>query len=190
MELVAIGKTIRAARLARALTQERLATMAGISRGTINGLETGMVKELGFHKLDAILSILGYELAAEAIPRPPGAASPRSSACRSNQPWSRSAHEILRRMAGRYIWWQTPEASIKDPHRVIAQIMDIGTLEDIQQVTAVLGKRRMVDVLNHARPGWFHPKSWAFWHTALKRTPPGRIPPIPARKRDAFHDST
>ena|SRR5450759_1924962 len=30
--------------------------------------------------------------------------------------------------------------------------MDIGTLEDIQQVAAVLGKRRMVDVLNHARP--------------------------------------
>ena len=190
MELAAIGKTIRAARLARGLTQERLATMAGISRGTLNGLETGMVKELGFHKLDTILSILGYELAAEAIPQPPGAARPRSSACRSNPPWNSSAREILRRMARRYIWWQTPEASIKDLHRVIAQIMDVGTLEDIQQVAAVLGKRRMVDVLNRARPGWFHPKSWAFWHTALKRTSPGRIPPIPMRKRDALPDPT
>ena len=68
MELAEIGKTIRAARLARGLTQERLATMAGISRGALNGLETGMVKELGFHKLDTILSLLGYELAAEPIP--------------------------------------------------------------------------------------------------------------------------
>jgi len=188
MELAAIGKTIRAARRARGLTQGRLATMAGISRGTLNGLETGMVRELGFHKLDTILNLLGYDLAAEAIPQPPGAASSRSSADRSNQPRNRSAREILRKMARRYIWWQTPEASIKDPHRVIAQIMDVGTLEDIQQVAAVLGKRRMVDVLNHARPGWFHPKSWAFWHIALKRTLPGRIPPIPARKRDALPD--
>jgi hypothetical protein len=93
-------------------------------------------------------------------------------------------------MARRYIWWQTPEASIKDLHRLIAQIMDVGTLEDIQLVASVLGKRRMVDVLNRARPGWFHPKSWAFWHTALKRTSPGRIPPIPMRKRDALPDPT
>jgi hypothetical protein len=93
-------------------------------------------------------------------------------------------------MARRYIWWQTAEASIKDPHRVIAQIMDLGTLEDIQEVAAVFGKRRMAEVLKDARPGWFHPKSWVFWHTALKRTAPGRIPPIPARKRDALPDPT
>ena len=139
MELAAIGKTIRAARLARGLTQERLATMAGISRGTLNGLETGMVKELGFHSFDTILNILGYDLAAEAIPQLPGAARPRFSAGGSNRPRNPSAQEILRRMARRYIWWQTPKASIKDPTRVIAQIMDVGTLEDIQQVAAVLG---------------------------------------------------
>jgi len=190
MELAAVGKTIRGARRARGLTQERLATMAGISRGTLNGLETGMVKELGFHKLDTILNILGYDLAAEAIPQPPGAARPRSSAGGSDRPRNPSTQETLRRMARRYIWWQTPETSIKDPHRVIAQIMDIGTLEDIQQVTAVLGKRRMVDVLAHARPGWFHPKSWAFWNTALKRTPSGRIPPIPTRNRHDLPDPT
>jgi len=190
MELAAIGKTIRAARRARGLTQERLATMAGISRGTLNGLETGMVKELGFHKLDTILNILGYDLAPAATSNPGRTAHSLSSPGRSTRPRDPAAQELLRRMAHRYIWWDTPEASIKDLHRVIAQIMDVGTLEDIQLVAAVLGKRRMVDVLNRARPGWFHPKSWAFWHTALKRTSPGRIPPIPSRKRDALPDPT
>ena len=78
MKLETIGKTIRAARLARGLTQDRLAMMAGISRGTLNGLEAGMVKELGFRKLDRILNILGYDLEAEAIPHPPGLASERT----------------------------------------------------------------------------------------------------------------
>ncbi|MBI5577279.1 MAG: helix-turn-helix transcriptional regulator [Deltaproteobacteria bacterium] len=190
MELAEIGKTIRAARQAHGLTQERLAAMAGISRGTLNGLETGMVKELGFHKLDTILNLLGYELAPAASSHPVRAAHSRSSPGRSK--WSRDppAQKILRKMARRYIWWRSPEASIKDPLRVIAQIMDVGTLEDMQQATAAIGKSRMVEVLNHARPGWFHPKSWAFWHTVLELTSPGRTPPIPVRKRDALPDPT
>jgi transcriptional regulator with XRE-family HTH domain len=178
MELAEIGKTIRAARRARGLTQARLAGIAGISRGTLNGLETGMVKELGFHKLDTILKILGYDL-APASTLPPG---------RSARPRDPAAQALLRRMARRYIWWQTPEASIQDPHRVIAQIMDLGTLEDFQETAAVLGKRRMADVLTLASPGWFHPKSWAFWNIALGMTSSGRIPPIPARRRDALPD--
>jgi transcriptional regulator with XRE-family HTH domain len=188
MELAEIGKTIRAARRARGLTQARLAGIAGISRGTLNGLETGMVKELGFHKLDTILNILGYDLAPAATSPPGRTSHSRSSPGRSTRPRDPAAQELLRRMARRYIWWQTPEASIQDPHRVIAQIMDLGTLEDFQETAAVLGKRRMADVLTLASPGWFHPKSWAFWNIALGMTSSGRIPPIPARRRDALPD--
>lgn len=173
MDLAEIGKTIRAARQAHGLTQVRLATMAGVSRGTLNGLETGMVRELGFHKLGTILNILGYDLAPATASLP-----------------GRTSQEFLRRMARRYVWWQTPESSMKDPLRVIAQVMDMGTIEDIQEAADVIGKRRMAEVLNLARPGWFHPKSWAFWNIALGRTSSGRIPPIPARKRDALPDPT
>jgi transcriptional regulator with XRE-family HTH domain len=171
MDLAKIGETIRAARQAHGLTQVRLAAMAGISRGTLNGLETGMVKELGFHKLCTILNILGYDLAPATASLP-----------------GRTSQEFLLRMARSYIWWQTPEASIKDPLRVIAQVMDIGTLEDIQEAADVIGKRRMAEVLNLARPGWFHPKSWAFCNIALGRASSGRVPPIPARKRDVLPD--
>jgi len=190
MELAEIGKTIRAARQAHGLTQVRLARIAGISRGTLNGLETGMVKELGFHKLDTILNILGYDLSPAATSPPGRTAHSRSSQGRSTRPRDPAAQELLRRMARRYIWWQTPDASVRGPLRVIAQVMDMGTLEDIQEVAAILGKRRMAEVLNLASPGWFHPKSWAFWNIALGRTSFGRNPPIPARRRDALPDPT
>ncbi len=188
MELSEIGKTIRKARQARGLTQERLAAKAGISRATLNGLETGMVGELGFRRLAAILGILGYELAPASTLRPGRSGRSRRTPGRSKPLRNASARGILRRMARRYIWWQSPEASMRDPRRVIAQIMDVGTLEDIQRLTAAIGKRRMVEVLDHARPGWFHPKSWSFWHTALEPACPGGIPPIPARRSDALPD--
>lgn len=190
MELEEIGKTIRATRQAHGLTQVRLATMAGISRGTLNGLETGVVKELGFHKIKTILDILGYDLAPAAASPPGRTGHSGPSRRRPTRRRGAAAQELLRRMARRYIWWQTPDASIKDPRRVIAQVMDMGTLEDIQEVAAALGKRQMAAVLNLARPGWFAPKSWAFWNVALGRTSPGRVPPIPARKRDVLPDPT
>lgn len=190
MELAEIGKTIRAARQAHGLTQARLARIAGISRGTLNGLETGMVKELGFHKLGTILNILGYDLAPAATLPPGRTAHSRPPSGRSALPRDPAAQELLRRMARRYIWWQTPDASVRDPLRVIAQVMDMGTLEDIREMAAILGKRRMAEVLNLASPGWFHPKSWAFWNVALGRTSFGRNPPIPARRSDALPDPT
>jgi transcriptional regulator with XRE-family HTH domain len=114
MELADIGKTIRAERQSKALTQSRLAEMAGVSRATLNGLEKGTIKELGFLRLHRIMSILGYEL------RRPGGQE------------SESSPEILRRMARRYVWWQSPADAVKDSRRIIAQVMDIGTLEDFQ----------------------------------------------------------
>ncbi|GAB1393880.1 hypothetical protein MASR1M60_20440 [Rhodocyclaceae bacterium] len=57
-----IGVTIRQARLASKLTQEELAMQAGVSRGTINQLETGVYPDLGVKKLLAILKVLGLDL--------------------------------------------------------------------------------------------------------------------------------
>jgi hypothetical protein len=67
----------------------------------------------------------------------------------------------MKRMAQRYVWWQPPEASVADPRRVIAQVMDVGTLEDIQALAKAVGRNA--------------------WHTVLGLATAGRIPPIPAR---------
>jgi transcriptional regulator with XRE-family HTH domain len=171
VELYAIGKIVREERLKEHLTQARLAELAGVSRATLNSLEKGTKNELGFAKLDKILGIVGYDLAPVRSPR---------NASRVGG--------ILRRMAGRYIWWQPPVESVKTPLRVIAQVMDVGTLEDIQELAGVLGKRAFIDVLRQARPGWFRPRSWALWHTVLGFDPPVEIPPMPTRRRDGLPD--
>jgi len=171
MELSEIGNRIRSERRKKGLTQARLAEKAGLSRATLNGLEMGTVRELGFHKLEAILGILEFELAPTRARKGTG-----------------PPPVLMKRMAQRYIWWQPPEASVADPRRVIAQVMDIGTIEDIQALARAIGRNTLTGVLKQARPGWFRPRSWAFWHTALGRTTAGRIPPIPSRRPDALPD--
>ena len=171
MRLREIGNRIRSERRRKGLTQARLAEEAGLSRATLNGLEKGTVRELGFRKLEAVLGILGLELAPTRARKGTGPSA-----------------ILLKRMAQRYIWWQSPAASVGDPHRVIAQVMDIGTIEDIQALAGAVGRNTLTGVLKQARPGWFRPRSWAFWHTTLGRTTAGRIPPIPTRRPDVLPD--
>jgi len=171
MRLREIGNRIRSERRKKGLTQARLAEKAGLSRATLNGLEKGTVRELGFHKLDAILGILGLELAPTRARKAAGLPP-----------------VLMKRMARRYIWWQPPEVSAGDPRRVIAQVMDVGTLEDIQALAEGVGRNTLVGVLKQAQPGWFRPGSWAFCHTALGLAPAGRILPIPSRRPDALPD--
>jgi len=137
----------------------------------LNGLEQGTVRELGFHKLDAILGILGLELAPTRARKGAG-----------------PSPVLIKRMAHRYVWWEPPGASVADPRRVIAQVMDVGTLEDIQALAGEVGRNTLISVLKQAQPGWFRPRSWAFWHTALGPATAGRIPPIPSRRSHALPD--
>lgn len=171
MRLLEIGNRIRSERRTKGLTQARLAEAAGLSRATLNGLEKGTVRELGFHKVDAILGILGLELAPARAKKGTG-----------------PSPVLMKRMAQRYIWWQPPRVSVGDPRRVVAQVMDVGTLEDIQALSVEVGRETLIDVLKHAEPGWFRPRSWAFWHTALGLGTSNRVPPIPSRRPDALPD--
>jgi transcriptional regulator with XRE-family HTH domain len=66
MRLYELGYFIRKARLARGLTQERLADAAGLSRTTMNQLENGVFPDLGMNKAQAVLDHLGLELRVEA----------------------------------------------------------------------------------------------------------------------------
>jgi transcriptional regulator with XRE-family HTH domain len=69
-----LGGEIRKARLARGLTQARLAEDVGLSRKTLNLLENGLVGDLGVQKVFAVLQKLGIDLAiveARGQPRRP-----------------------------------------------------------------------------------------------------------------------
>ena len=66
-----IGQRIRRARLANGLTQAKLAQLAGVSRTTLIQLERGLIKELGFRKIQAILDHIGLSLAVEPVTHKP-----------------------------------------------------------------------------------------------------------------------
>lgn len=64
MTLSDIGQIVHARRLALGLSQARLATLSGLSRATINQLETGSLVDLGATKLIALLDLVGINLDA------------------------------------------------------------------------------------------------------------------------------
>jgi transcriptional regulator with XRE-family HTH domain len=66
-----LGQAIRNARKARNLTQAGLAATAGLSRETLNLLESGLVRDLGIRKVLAVLEALGLDLSVEPRPRRP-----------------------------------------------------------------------------------------------------------------------
>jgi transcriptional regulator with XRE-family HTH domain len=66
MNLADIGQIVHARRTALGLSQARLALMSGLSRATINQLETGSLVDLGVAKLIALLDLVGINLDAGA----------------------------------------------------------------------------------------------------------------------------
>jgi HTH-type transcriptional regulator/antitoxin HipB len=66
MILAEVGKTLRAARKARQLSQAELAQSLGMSRATISAIENGTVREIGVRKLMALSTALGLELSVAA----------------------------------------------------------------------------------------------------------------------------
>ncbi len=62
MNLAQIGGEIRDKRVQAGLLQEHLAKFSGLSRVTINQLENGTLKDLGYNKLKAVMDIVGIDL--------------------------------------------------------------------------------------------------------------------------------
>jgi transcriptional regulator with XRE-family HTH domain len=66
MNLREIGLRLHERRDALGLSQARLAKLAGLSRATVNQLETGTLVDLGVVKLAALMDLVGLRLEASA----------------------------------------------------------------------------------------------------------------------------
>jgi hypothetical protein len=73
----------------------------------------------------------------------------------------------LRRIAQGLFWWQPPEVALANPRRFLAQVMTLGTWDELQLVRQVYDWDAFQDALEHAEAGWFDPRSWALWHHAF-----------------------
>ncbi|MDN5925320.1 MAG: hypothetical protein L0H70_10035 [Xanthomonadales bacterium] len=87
----------------------------------------------------------------------------------------------LAALAKRYLWWKTPVEVAAHPDLLIAQIMNIGTWDDVVALEAAVTTDQLRNVLTHAAPGQFSPKSWQFWHLRLHLADIDHIPPPPKR---------
>jgi len=95
---------------------------------------------------------------------------------------SQQISEQLRTLAKKYCWDMAPEAATDQPDRVILRVMDLGTLDDIFALEALLGRETLAETLQAAPPGWLRPRSWSFWHYRLNLVDALQAPPpMPVR---------
>ena len=88
----------------------------------------------------------------------------------------------LRDWAAKYIWWQTPGEAARRPRRVMAQVMNLGTLADVRALEKLVGAEASAEMVRHAEPGWFSPRLWHFWHCRLGSAVAGAVPAMPVRR--------
>jgi hypothetical protein len=92
---------------------------------------------------------------------------------------SAAVPQEIEALARRMIWWKTPEEALRYPDRLLAQVMSLGTWEDVQLAKRLWSQDEFVAVLKHPPPGVFDRRSWVYWHCVLKVEP---VPPLPQRQ--------
>jgi hypothetical protein len=109
--------------------------------------------------------------ALNAVPRAESRLSPRGLEC-------------LRRLAQTYVWWKTPKEAMRFPARVAAQVMNLGTWDDLTAVVEDVGEPYLRQVLQNAEAGQLDARSWHYWHyrLGLAEYPKNPVPPMPVRR--------
>ena len=88
----------------------------------------------------------------------------------------------LKQLAGKYIWWKTPDEAVTMPERVMAQVMNIGDYADVHALATRVGDDVLRGVIAHAEAGQFSERSWAYWHYRLGLASVDHVPAAPVRK--------
>jgi len=84
----------------------------------------------------------------------------------------------LLNVARRVVWFKKPEAALADPVHFLAHVMTYGMIEDLKALAGIIEPAELCEVLDHAPPGIFDRRSWAYWNLKCGREP---VPPLPTR---------
>ncbi len=84
--------------------------------------------------------------------------------------------DALRALSRRLVWWKSPENALADRHRLLAQIMALGTADDVSVARRVFADKDFLAVLADPPAGVFDPRSWAYWHVVFNLQPAGEAP--------------
>ena len=94
-----------------------------------------------------------------------------------------SAHALLKRFAAKYVWWKAPAEALRQPDRVVAQVMNIGDYENVLELVEQMGEDELRRVLTQAEIGQFNERSWTYWHYRLGLAQPDQTAPAPPKRR-------
>jgi hypothetical protein len=97
---------------------------------------------------------------------------------------SPDAAKLLAELAPKYVWWRRANGGTHKPERIVAQVMNLGTYDDIRRLERVFTPPELAEVMRHAQPGWFTPRSWEFWRGRLSA---GGISIAASPPRRMFH---
>ena len=82
-------------------------------------------------------------------------------------------------MARKYVWSQPPERTLEDQRLFLAQMMTLGTADDVRWLLSRVSDSELRRVLLDPPIGIFNRRSWNFWHLRLGLTP---TPELPTRR--------
>ena len=85
-------------------------------------------------------------------------------------------------MASKYVWWQPAESTFADRRLLLAQMMTLGTVDDVRWLLARVSEADLRRVLLDPPVGVFNRRSWSFWRRRLGLDPAAgpparRLPP-------------
>ena len=88
--------------------------------------------------------------------------------------------DVIAELGRKYVWWKPIGDEPHSDERIVAQIMNLSTFDDVLRMERTLGGERLAQVMLRAQPGWFSERSWEFWRgrlsLALGRTLPEEAP--------------
>jgi hypothetical protein len=84
-------------------------------------------------------------------------------------------------IAKRYLRWKSPAEIAACPDLLIAQIMNIGTWDDVVALEDSAPDGQLRHVLTEAQPGQYSERTWQFWHLRLHLADIDKMPPPPQR---------
>ena len=87
-----------------------------------------------------------------------------------------SGDEHSAAMALKYVWWQPAESTLADRRLLLAQMMTLGTVDDVRWLLARVSEAELRRVLHDPPVGVFNRRSWSFWRHRLGLDPAADLP--------------
>jgi hypothetical protein len=88
---------------------------------------------------------------------------------------SEAQKAFLEKAAARYIWWESANEAC--PQKILAQVMNIGSWDDMCKLVELFSREELLNVLDTAHIGQFNERSWHFWYNRFSN----KIPQMPKR---------